>query len=79
MELLNNKGCGGCKGDTRKRPGKLKSGLGQLEGGQSDHKSHAGNVGEQRSEAAEEKLGGTVCISKSKEWNDLAPSPTRSA
>lgn len=62
----------------RKRPGKLKQGLGQLEGGQSDHKSHAGSVGEQRSEAAKQKLGGTVCINKSKEWNDLAPSPTRS-
>lgn len=44
---------------------------------QSDHKLLIGHVGEQRSEAAEHKWGGTVCINKSKEWNDLAPSPSR--
>lgn len=46
-------------------------------GGQSDHKSHTGSVGERRSEAAGQKLKGTLCINKSKEWNDLAPGPNQ--
>lgn len=68
----------GCGEATKKACANLKRARGlpwPIRAGQSDHKLLIGDL-RRRSRGTKHK-GGTLCISKSKEWNGLARSPMR--
>lgn len=78
MSLRSSKQGAACEGATEKgraNQNKAPSPPWPIRAGQSDHKLLISDL-RGRSKGTEHK-GGTLCISKSKEWNGLAPSPTR--